>query len=133
MNGNVILVKRYTRAMIQRNPDVLFVFGDNLARRGFGGQAAEARGEPNSVGIVTKMSPSRYLSDDNWLDVRDPIVEAFNRLRNHLVNGGTVVWPQDGVGTGLAELPTRAPLLDLAIEGCREYLFSFATSVTTQP
>lgn len=129
MNGQIILVKRYDRNMIRRNPNILFVFGDNLARRGFGGQAAEARGEPNSVGIVTKMSPSQYLTDDNWYDVKDAIVEAFNRLRNHLVKGGTVVWPQDGVGTGLAQLPTRAPLLNLAIEGCWEHLTSFASSV----
>lgn len=33
------------------NQDKLYVFGDNMVRRGFGGQAREMRGEPNAVGI----------------------------------------------------------------------------------
>lgn len=127
--GNIVIVHRYNRAMIQRNPNTLFVFGDNLARRGFGGQAAEARGEPNVVGIVTKMSPSRYLTDDDVDAVRDAIVQAFHKLRNHLLAGGRVAWPADGVGTGLADLQNRAPLIALAIEGCRQHLFDFAGEV----
>ncbi len=50
----LLYIKKYTRAYIRAHPDWLFVFGDNMMRRGFGGQAAEARGEPNAIGIATK-------------------------------------------------------------------------------
>ena len=87
------------------------MFGDNFERKGLGGQAGQARGEPNAVGIATKRRPSRdedaYLTDadyDEW--------EAFNafdyaRLEGHLRQGGIVVWPA-GIGLGRAGLPGRA-------------------------
>jgi hypothetical protein len=120
----ITLVHRYTREMIQRNPNTLFVFGDNYARVGFGGQAQAARGEPNAVGIVTKMSPSRYCSDEDWDAVKPLIVRAFAKLAAHLEKGGNIVWPVDGVGTGLARLEEHAPEIASAIERCRLYLFS---------
>lgn len=129
MNGSVHILQRYTRSQIRRNPSVLFVFGDNLSRIGFGGQAAEARGEPNSVGVITKISPSRYLNDDYWELVKDPIVIAFDRLRVHLLKGENIVWPLDGVGTGLADLQNRAPMIALAIDLCKEHLFSYASNI----
>lgn len=132
MQGKIQIIKRYTRDQIRRNPDSLFVFGDNLARAGYGGQAAEARGEPNSVGIPTKLSPGAFMSDLNWDIAKPPIVQAFSRLANHLSEGKTVVWPADGVGTGLAALPQVAPEIFEAIERCRETLFTMASSIETQ-
>lgn len=129
MSGTIHILRRYTRSQIRSNRSVLFVFGDNLSRIGFGGQAAEARGEPNSVGIVTKISPSRYLNDDYWELVKDPIVIAFDRLRVHLLQGENIVWPEDGVGTGLADLSNRAPMIAMAIDLCKEHLFSYAAHV----
>jgi hypothetical protein len=127
MTGSIRIVSRYTRLMIRRNPTILFVFGDNLARVGLGGQAAEARGEPNSVGIPTKSSPSVYFSDDMFDNARPAVVQAFNRLAMHLVSGGTIVWPADGVGTGLARLEEMAPEIHAGIERCREFLFTLGT------
>jgi hypothetical protein len=112
-------MKRYTRRMIRSNPDVLFVFGDNLARRGRRGQAKEARGEPNAVGIATKVAPSHettaYLADC-WLD-RWRMAELRNlaRLERHIRDGGFVVWPLDGIGTGLAKLAEKAPAIEQEI------------------
>ena len=63
-NGTVLIIDRYTRALIQSNPTALFVFGDNLKRIGYGGQAGEARGCLNAIGIPTKVSPSEYIFDD---------------------------------------------------------------------
>lgn len=130
--GKILLVPRYTRSMLRRNPNTLFVFGDNVARVGYGGQAAEARGEPNSVGIVTKLSPSKFFSDADFDIARPLVVKAFNRLGMHLQAGLNVVWPKDGVGTGLAQLPERAPEIWQGIEACREYLFLYADSVITE-
>ena len=132
-NGHVIIIDRYTRSLIKANPSVLFVFGDNLARIGFGGQAAEARNCLNAVGIPTKICPKQCIFDE---DVEQdigrfkwPVIRAFVILRKHLRSGGTIVWPKDGVGTGLARLPVTAPRFLEAIEGVKEKVFSEALSV----
>ena len=132
LKGRVRIVSKYSRALIRSMPNVLFVFGDNIARIGYGGQAAEARGEPNSVGIPTKMSPQEYLYDTQIEIAREPIVSAFVRLGEHLKNGGDIVWPRDGVGTGLARLPDTAPMLFGAIEACKQGLFSMASAVISE-
>jgi hypothetical protein len=127
--GKIFIMKRYDRNIIRSLPNTLFVFGDNLARIGYGGQAAEARGERNSVGIVTKMSPQQYLTDEDFNTVKEPIVEAFVRLAEHLRNGQDIVWPRDGVGTGLARLPETAPRIFEAIEDCKQALFFMADAI----
>tara|TARA_R110002072_G_scaffold251266_2_gene410131 strand:- start:18546 stop:18914 length:369 start_codon:yes stop_codon:yes gene_type:complete len=100
------------RQMLREEPDALFVFGDNLARRGFGGQAKEMRGEPNAVGIPTKKLPSMregsFFTDSDLPTWRMHVAPAFERLRNH---PGRIVWPTDGLGTGLAQLQHRAPAI----------------------
>lgn len=103
------VIKWYTRDSIQAQPDVLWVFGDNLTRTGYGGQARAARGEPNAVGIPTKVSPYQYFSDTDFNKAKPVIDAAFRKLYNHLQSGGIVVWPEDGVGTGLARLEEKAP------------------------
>ena len=50
----VIFMSSITREFVRNHPDFIFVFGDNLAKKGLGGQAREMRGEPNAVGIATK-------------------------------------------------------------------------------
>lgn len=114
-------IGRYTRAMIQSRPDTLFLFGDNMAGIGRGGQARECRDEPNAVGVPTKWYPSmlphsffREIDADNFRVVAR-IDSAFDRAEAHLRAGGTVVLPADGIGTGLAELPTRAPAVHAII------------------
>ena len=119
-------VHRYTRAEIRARPGALYAFGDNLAGRGFGGQAREARGEPNAVGVVTKrrqaMDEGAFLTDADLPRVRPLIEAAFARLREHLEAGGEVILPADGLGTGLAELPRRAPAIAALIEAGMEAL-----------
>lgn len=119
-------VKHITRAMLRAEPDTLFVFGDNMQRRGLGGQAREMRGEPNAVGIPTKRAPSMLFDaffDDSDLPKALPEIEAaFRRLREHAMTGGKIVWPADGIGTGMAELAKRAPLIWKLIELHRELL-----------
>lgn len=115
-------VARYTRAEIQANPQNYYVFGDNLSQRGRGGQAKECRDEPNTVGIPTKRVPSMdesaFLSDVDYDTVKPIIQHRFRVLAEHLSGGGDVVWPKDGVGTGLAQLPQRAPKIAAFIDRC---------------
>lgn len=97
------------RADLVNNRDTIYVFGDNLVGRGYGGQAAEMRGEPNALGIPTKRSPSEYLSDTDFWDM-DPIYRAcFKKLYQAVNQGKKIVWPYDGIGTGLAQLETKSP------------------------
>jgi hypothetical protein len=131
-HGRVIVQKRYTRAEIRGNPGRLYVFGDNVARLGRGGQARECRGEPNVVGIVTKWQPATdpaaYFHDHDLDRVRWSIQQDFRTLADHLRSGGDVVWPADGVGTGLARLSSTAPAIADFIERCRKHLASIAAA-----
>lgn len=118
--------KYITRKMVRAEPGTLFVFGDNIGRKGLRGQAREMRGEPNSVGVPTKWLPTRdanaYFRDDDFDRVKASIDAQLWKLANHLDHGGKVVWPEDGIGTGLAELETRAPRIFAYIETARAFL-----------
>ena len=50
-----------TREFLRKNPDHIFVFGDNLVHNGYGG-AASLRDEPNTYGFITKKRPSNHDS-----------------------------------------------------------------------
>lgn len=105
--------KIIVRQMLKAEPDTLFVFGDNLIGKGYGGQAKEMRGEPNAVGIPTKLLPdmsiASFFRNDDYDRAKPWIDAAFMRLFAHAADGGSIVWPTDDVGTGLAKLPTKAP------------------------
>lgn len=126
MPGKVMRTDRYHRTDLRRQHQWLFVFGDNMAERGFGGQAKECRGEPNAIGIPTKwqpsMTPDSFFDDDIFEDVKPTIDGAFLELAGHLRKGGTVVWPRDGVGTGLAKLEEKAPAIFKYIQDNLEQL-----------
>lgn len=105
-------MKFITREFIRKNPEKFFIFGDNLHRVGYGGQAKEMRGEPNSIGVRTKATPEHnqfaYFNDaypEHWRAVR----EDLRLVEDTLKQGFTVVYPEDGIGTGLAMLPIKAP------------------------
>jgi hypothetical protein len=100
---------RITREFLRQRPDWVFLFGDNLVNKGRGGQAAEMRGEPNAVGIPTKKSPKMFsgsfFNDSEYAANCAAIDAAFSKIRR----GAVVVVPEAGLGTGLAQLPERAP------------------------
>jgi hypothetical protein len=108
----LIFQKVYKRDDARRNPEVLYVFGDNVRRVGLGGQAREMRQEPNAVGVATKVSPYECFGDKpEEIIAQNRIIDIdMKPLFDHLKNGGIVVWPTDGIGTGLAGLPVYAPM-----------------------
>jgi len=111
---------KIVRSDIQTNREWLFLFGDNYSRSGRGGQAAEMRGEPNSVGILTKMLPSMlpeaFLRDEDFWCWKNRAQADFNRVEGHLRIGGTSIMSDKGLGTGLAQLEERAPLIWAALQ-----------------
>jgi len=110
----MIIFKEFiTRNYIKLNTSKYFVFGDNDMRIGFGGQAKEIRGEPNSIGIRVKkgpgIEPSCYYYDSEYEDNIKKIEEDFQVVEKLLKQGRTVVFPSAGIGTGLGKLKDNAP------------------------
>ena len=134
MPGRFEIRDHITREALQAEPQTLFVFGDNLARAGFGGQAREMRGEPNAVGLPTKRrptwEPTAFLADADLPAVTLAIHADVRRLRDHLTQGGTIVWPAAGIGTGRAQLARRAPAIAAWYERVRTYLERYAAGAT---
>ncbi len=101
-----------TVGLCRANPNVVYLFGDNNARYGKKGQA-EIRDEPNALGIRTKWlpkeTPEAYFSDDQYDAVCEIVDADLNVVEELLRRGTTVVMPEAGLGTGLAEFNIRAP------------------------
>ena len=98
-----------TRADVRAEKDKIFLFGDNLTGRGFGGQAKEMRGEQNAVGIPTKKAPSNnpnsFFTDKEFSPNKQAIDEAVGKIPPDKI----IVIPKAGLGTGLAQLEEKAP------------------------
>jgi hypothetical protein len=109
----VIFQKYISNEDLRRNPQILYVFGDNVQRKGRGGQAAAMRGEPNAVGVATKYAPTMqgtFIEEPNAIVNQNRIIDQdMKPLFDQVRRGGIVVWPSDGIGTGLAALPLKAP------------------------
>lgn len=61
-----------TKEFLDENPNVIFVFGDNLRRVGYGG-AAKLRDHPQTYGFITKKNP-------------DNMDESFYRPESYAIN-----------------------------------------------
>lgn len=92
----------------RKNPEYLYVFGDNLERVGKGGQAI-IRNEPNTVGLATKYSTMESYSDDRLQENMLHIESDINRIKILATDYKGVIFPAMGLGTGLAALQSRAP------------------------
>lgn len=110
----VEFVHRYNNAMVIDQSHKLFVFGDNLARTGRAGQAI-IRGCENTIGLPTKRAPCMdefcFFTDADLAIVIKAASADIDTLFLAVGHGVTIVWPQDGIGTGLAQLPQRAPAI----------------------
>lgn len=111
----IIFMDLIERRDLRGHRNWLFVFGDNLAGTGRGGQAAECRGEPNAIGIPTKRRPSNdpdaFLADADIAAWRAACEPAFVKIEKALLEGKIVVFPGAGIGTGLARLKQCAPTI----------------------
>lgn len=120
----------YSEAQCKDNPDALFVFGDNFMRSGTGPKSGQAviRNCSNAVGLATKHAPNRenasYFSDRDGTVFSAEIARFHKIITPHLRAGGIVYWPEDGIGTGLSEVPKRAPRLYAAMTKYSRGLFA---------
>lgn len=102
----------YSRSEITITPG-LFVFGDNMMKKGTKGQAI-IRGLPNAYGIPTKFFPSAddpaaFFYDKYSQKFDDSVIFHFCKLEQKLQRGDLIYWPKDGIGTGLAKWQETAP------------------------
>jgi hypothetical protein len=102
----------WDRKTVERRSNCLFVFGDNDVHKGAGGQAI-IRGLPNSIGIPTKKypnnNPDSFYTDLEYFSNKRKIELAIQTIISESPNYKYIVLPQNGIGTGLARLPTLAP------------------------
>lgn len=102
-----------TRDMVIGTPNILYIFGDNVMRAGFGGQAKEMRGEPNAYGIATKMAPSseeRAFFTDDMLDYnKEIILKDIQNIKDAWNTGKYTNITLPPIGEGLADLKNKAP------------------------
>lgn len=124
------------RHMLKAEPDKFFVFGDNLERSGYGGQAKEMRGEPNAIGIPTKIAPymhdDAFFTDKSLKDTCMKILPDYLFVEAVLQAGHTVVWPSHNIGTGLSAVADKAPVLWSLMEGQREKFIQEYGLIVTQ-
>lgn len=106
----ILKIKRYTTDFVQSNQDCLFVFGDNLTGKGIGGQAV-IRHFKNAIGVPTKKYPSNFSSSFFNDDEYDNNIEHIKNAVDLIPTTGyrAIYFPEDGLGTGLAQLPEKAP------------------------
>lgn len=71
-----------TEEYLLANPNHVFVFGDNLIRKGKGG-AAKLRDLPNTYGFITKKYPNNHI--DSFYKP-DEYQKVFSREKTKLIN-----------------------------------------------
>ena len=133
--SDVEVVSRYTNADVKANPNKIYVFGDNTERRGKGGQA-QIRDNENAFGIATKFKPTT----DNEAYFYDSVEEIGQQyidadIAKIKADGRSVVFPKDGLGTGLAKLKEKAPKTYAYLKQrlLEEFGFDNDTGVVSKP
>ena len=98
------------------NPNKLYVFGDNTLRVGMAGQAS-IRKCLNSTGLATKLHPGMeegdFMSDNFYNEhcsvIEKDLIKILKRFENPDNGYNQLIFPYDGLGTGLSQLPEKAP------------------------
>ena len=91
-----------TKDYLDTHPDVVFVYGDNLLRKGLGG-AARLRNHPCTYGFITKKSPN--LDNKAYFTVSEyrPVFEReLKLLIHHITNHPEYTFLISKIGSGLA-------------------------------
>ena len=94
--------KHITAGYLRANPNLIFVFGDNLIRRGKGG-AAKLRDEPNTYGFITKKYPNNM--DGSFYrpeEYRIIFARELIKLTREIVDHPNNIYLITKLGAGLA-------------------------------
>ena len=91
-----------TKKYLQEHPNHIFVFGDNLIHKGYGG-AASLRDEPNTYGFVTKKLPNN--NDNSFYKTEDYLVvfnQELSKLEQYMFKCENSLFLISQLGGGLA-------------------------------
>ena len=118
-----------TEDLLKRHPECIFVFGDNVLRRGRGGAAA-LRPLPQMYGFITKKvpdhNPTSYYSVQEYYNVFD--VE-LTKLIHTIQAMPTTIFLVSPVGSGIAN---RYGIWDSIIKPGLESLRKFKNVIFTE-
>lgn len=132
----ILYQRRIYRQDLRNNPNLMYLFGDNLDRTGLGGQAAEMRGEPNAIGVATKkhpsMRPNSFFTDEEYTENVKIFLDDLMPAIQHVMEGGILVIPSDRLGTGLSKLPESAPRSNKALEDLIDYITALDKRVNSE-
>ena len=126
----------YSIEQCRANPRSIYVFGDNLLRVGEAGQAS-IRSCNNAIGIATKKKPSMlessFFSDKEYDKLEPFLKKEIDKIVSIMFsdNLDTLVFPIDGLGTGLSKLPQKAPKVFLALSALLYKTFGIVTDQKT--
>lgn len=101
----------YSEKMCNDNPQNLYIFGENQVQQKTnhkGGGQAVIRPCKNSFGFCTKESITFFWNDQNYSYHINQIEKDIKELKE-LSKKYTLVFPYNGLGTGLSQLPQKAP------------------------
>ena len=91
-----------TADLLNKNPDWIFVFGDNTLRRGLGG-AAKLRYHPQSYGFITKKKPdyqdSSFYTIEEYQEV---FLKEMEKLMAFIQRNPNKIFMISKIGAGLA-------------------------------
>jgi len=108
----ILIEKIYSVEMVLSRPKDIFVYGDNLEHWGKIGQSI-IRDCPNTVGIPTKRKPSMmgdaFFSDK--IEELNYVIDAFHKIDECISNDRNIVFPENGIGSGLARLSVYSPII----------------------
>ena len=91
-----------SREFLLNNPNIIFVFGDNLIHKGHGG-GAKFRDLPNTYGFITKKYPNNKPSSFFKLDEYKPMLQQeIEKLENYIRNNPNKIFYISALGRGLA-------------------------------
>lgn len=123
---NSIYPDHITEQYLDDNPNIIFVFGDNLERRGSGG-AARLRNHRNIYGFITKKAPTWNLNDYYTPeDYKERFFLECDKLKKEAKKNKDKTYLVSKVGAGLAN---KFKIWEKIIEPKMKDFFADATNV----
>lgn len=112
LKKEIFVYDKWSLKDAEDNPKRLFIFGDNLAHVGTGGQACIRYSRAkNAHGIPTKkcptMSDNCFFSDDEFEENVEYILEAVKKIP--LDHYNEIAIPSNVWGSGLAQMHIKCP------------------------
>jgi len=112
-----------TADLLNKNPNWIFVFGDNTHRRGLGG-AAKLRYHPQSYGFITKKKPD--YQDSSFYTVeeyKEIFLKEMEKLMALIVANPNKIFMVSKLGAGLAN---KYGIYEAIIQKGLEFLLKYS-------